>query len=582
MIAALFYLQFHSFKNRLLSRFKRLRQPKYLFGAIVGGLYFYWFVFGNLMRARRGAPIPTSGLADQPLLVESIAALGLFLLVVVGWLWGKDRAALAFTEAEIAFLFPAPVSRRALINYKLLRSQLAVLFSALVFTMVIRRTSGGGNVVIRMIGWWVVLATLNLHFMGSSFVRTRLLDRGISNWKRRVGVLTIVALLVGGVVLWARQSFPPPPTLDLTNVEELISYVQQVLESGPVPYLLFPFEIVARPFLSTTWGSFLIALIPALLLMALHYWWVIRSNVAFEEASIEHSRKMADRIANMRANNWQPGAKAKKPKRAPFALKPVGPPMVALFWKNLISAGQGFSIRLWFMLIWVVVSGGFILSATVKSAGTGLGLGFFALMLLALSLVFGPQMLRNDLRQDLLVVDVLKMYPMRGRQLVLGQLLAPAAILTGVQWLLLLMAGILLSRISAKQEVSVLMRVGFGLGVALLCPLINMVLLVIPNAAVLLLPAWFHTKEAPQAIEATGQRLILVIGQMLILMAALLPPAAMATLVFWIINSFLGLSVAVLVAAVAAGAVLAVELYFAIRWLGGLFERFDLSAELAA
>ena len=31
----------------------------------------------------------------------------------------SDRGALAFTEAEIQFLFPAPLSRRQLIHYKL-------------------------------------------------------------------------------------------------------------------------------------------------------------------------------------------------------------------------------------------------------------------------------------------------------------------------------------------------------------------------------------------------------------------------------------------------------------------------------
>ena len=45
MIAALFYLQYQSFYNRLVSRFKRLKQPKYLIGAIVGGLYFYFYFF---------------------------------------------------------------------------------------------------------------------------------------------------------------------------------------------------------------------------------------------------------------------------------------------------------------------------------------------------------------------------------------------------------------------------------------------------------------------------------------------------------------------------------------------------------
>ena len=37
MIAALLYLQYHTVRNRLVTRFKRLKQPKYLVGAIVGG-----------------------------------------------------------------------------------------------------------------------------------------------------------------------------------------------------------------------------------------------------------------------------------------------------------------------------------------------------------------------------------------------------------------------------------------------------------------------------------------------------------------------------------------------------------------
>ena len=49
-------------------------------------------------------------------------------------------------------------------------------------------------------------------------------------------------------------------------------------------------------------------------------------------------------------------------------------------------------------------------------------------------------MLRNDLRQDLPASDVLKMFPMPGWQVVLGEVMAPAAILVGVQWLLLLVA----------------------------------------------------------------------------------------------------------------------------------------------
>ena len=53
MIAALFYLQYHSTRNRLVTRFKRLQQPKYLIGAIAGGLYFYFYFIRYLFLDRK-------------------------------------------------------------------------------------------------------------------------------------------------------------------------------------------------------------------------------------------------------------------------------------------------------------------------------------------------------------------------------------------------------------------------------------------------------------------------------------------------------------------------------------------------
>ncbi len=40
MFSALLFLQVQSFKNRLWQRLRRLRSPRYLFGALIGGLYF--------------------------------------------------------------------------------------------------------------------------------------------------------------------------------------------------------------------------------------------------------------------------------------------------------------------------------------------------------------------------------------------------------------------------------------------------------------------------------------------------------------------------------------------------------------
>src|SRR5437899_7595861 len=97
------------------------------------------------------------------------------------------------------------------------------------------RFGGGGAAWIRALGWWVVLSTLNLHFLGSSFARTMLLERGISNWLRRVGILALVLGAAGSVIFWARSTMP---RLDLAQVEDLSSikeYLQKLLESGPAP-----------------------------------------------------------------------------------------------------------------------------------------------------------------------------------------------------------------------------------------------------------------------------------------------------------------------------------------------------------
>ena len=125
MIAALLYLQYHTFRNRLVSRFKRLKQPKYLFGAIVGGLYFYFYFFRYLFHGFGGRPAVNLAVSPEHLqLFELVGALALFVIVLLAWIIPHERAALTFTEAEVAFLFPAPVTRRTLIHFKLLRSQL--------------------------------------------------------------------------------------------------------------------------------------------------------------------------------------------------------------------------------------------------------------------------------------------------------------------------------------------------------------------------------------------------------------------------------------------------------------------------
>ena len=562
-------------------RIKRLKQPKYLVGGVVGGLYFYWYFFRTFLGAPRGAQaVPLLASPENLALYESIGALVLLTLGLLAWVIPHQRAALTFTEAEVAFLFPAPISRRGLIHFKLLRSQTAILFTTLLLTLVTNRL--GGKVWIHMAGWWLMLSTLNLHFLGSSFALTKLLDRGITNWQRRLGILALLLALAGVVFVWARQTLP---AFDLTRFEDweaIRDYAQQVLTAGPLPYLLYPVRLVVRPYLALNTLAFVYALGPALLLLLLHYGWVVRSDVAFEEASVEASKKLAEKVAAVRAGNWQAAQKPPRRKRPPFRLRPTGSPAIALLWKNLISAGQAFTLRVWLsMAVFAVVSS---VALGQASGGSGLrqALGMIAAVLMLWSLLIGPQFLRQDFRQDLALADILKTYPVRGWQLALGELLAPTAALTGLQWALLILVFGLFSQ-PAAASLGWPSWLGMGFGAALIIPMLNLITLQIPNGAALLFPAWFQAaKGGGVGIEVTGQRLIFMIGQMLVFVVALTPAAALFAGVFFLVKMLLSMAIAIPLASIAAAIVLGAEAAAGVALLGWLFNRFDVSAETAA
>jgi hypothetical protein len=356
-----------------------------------------------------------------------------------------------------------------------------------------------------------------------------------------------------------------------------MDYAQRVLTAGPALYLLYPFRLVVRPFLAPDAAAFFGVLTPALLLFLLHYLWVIYSDVAFEEASVEASQKLAVRIAAMRSGNWRGAKKNQKARRPWFKLAATGPPVTALLWKNLIGVGQVVSVRLWIILTVVVV----VVGVSLGNSRTGQNLSFLAAILVATalgySLLLGPQLLRLDFRQDLPLADILKTFPLRGWQIALGEILAPVAVLAACQWLLLLVGAGLVFYLPGKQMALFL---AIALGAAFLLPVLDLLVLLIPNAAVLLFPSWIQTgKDSPRGIETTGQRLIFAVGQLFVLLLALLPAAIAFTVVFFLMKLALGYAAAVPFAALAATIILGVEAGFGVMLLGKLFERFDVTEE---
>ncbi|MGA2053574.1 MAG: hypothetical protein ABSH19_09700, partial [Opitutales bacterium] len=161
---------------------------------------------------------------------------------------------------------------------------------------------------------------------------------------------------------------------------------------------------------------------------------------------------------------------------------------------------------------------------------------------------------------------------------VLGELLAPLAILVSLQWMLIMLAAMLF--VDKDGALTTSLRFGAGLGAALLAPALDLIVLLVGNAAALLLPGWARfNKDAPRGIENIGQSIIFAIGQLLVLSATLLPAGLLFAGVYAVISYLFGAALALPPAALVAALVLFAEAAGAIYFLGGAFERFDVAAE---
>jgi hypothetical protein len=204
-----------------------------------------------------------------------------------------------------------------------------------------------------------------------------------------------------------------------------------------------------------------------------------------------------------------------------------------------------------------------------------------SLPLAAMAVLVGPQMMRNDLRQDLSRLPLLKMWPLRGAVLIRGEVLAPTVVVTAVAWLLLLVAvafGAGLRPGSREAMAFGAQRASVFAAAFVLAPAVILAQVVVQNGLAVLFPAWVAVGASrARGIDAMGQRLLMLAGLLLTLLVSLLPgalaAAAVAFLVYQMTGAILILAPAIIVAAVVIG-----QCWLAIEGLGRVLERTDPSA----
>jgi len=568
MIGTFAYLTWCSVRNRVLRQLRQLRSPRYL-AALLLGLAYLWFAVMQQRTTVANGPAP-----DQEV-VELIGALALIGAVAWSWIFGVERRVLAFTPAEVTFLFSGPVSRTGLIQFKLLRGQLLILFNALLWTLILSRERFGVSAWLRVISIWVLLTTLSFHRLGASFVRTSLSEHGRLGARHRVLSLLVLGTMVVALVWTVADVLPEVMGAREAGIQSFLSALVQAAQHPVAQAITYPFRIMIRPLAAHTLDEWLARLWPAFAMLALHYIWVIRADTAFEETAAEVSLRRAQ--ARAERDNVAGVPSRTRPATAPLIrLSPTGWPAGAILWKNLVSVTRTRRVR---NAALTLALGGLIVSALSFDPDNSMAeiAGWLAVTWTGLMVVTGPQYVRNDLRGDLLKLDLLRSYPLRGRSVVLAEAAASTVMLTVIQWGLLGIGYLAFlgnrSMVPDLEERTALLAASL-----VVLPAINLLSMLIQNGVALLYPAWVRLGSGRAAgVEALGQNLLMVIAFLALLSLTLALPVTIGGGLYLVL--FPSLQNWALVPGIAAGlGVVTFEAACLVDWLGGVFERTDPAA----
>lgn len=555
---AFLYLSFTSAKNRIWFQVRRLRNPRYIAALVLAGVYLWGFLvrptntgFGAMLLTQPG---------------EVVATLFIAINLASTWIFGSDRLALAFTQAELSMLFPAPLSRRALIGYKLYRAQIAVLINALIWVFVLRR---GGTALpgpMRAIGIWLLFSTLNLHRLGAALVRASTREHGTAGVKRNavsIAFFVVVAALVAAGLIEQRDKLSA-----ISGLGDFFTTIGAVLSTGPASIGLLPFRYIVAPAFTRSVSAWFVALGPALIILALHLFWVLRTDAAFEDAAIEASATRSRRLEAFRNRR---GWSSPKPKAATstIALASGGHPAVAIFWKNMLCLRRTIQWPLFIAPLAMSIAGG--MAASEGFSDVPVFIATTCLAFCASMLVFGGRMIRNDLRHDMANLPLLKSIPLGARDLIVAEVASSALPMAALQLTLVIVA-FFASLGSNRVPMDMNVREAIVAASPFAVLALNGALQTIQNGLAVLFPAWMRLGSTVNTgVEMLGQNLMVTIANLFSLALALVVPVLIAFV--GVRYLFLTGVLAIAATIIFASAVLALETFGVIHLISSSFAK---------
>lgn len=392
----------------------------FLFGFALFG---FW-IFSVLVSARYQRPDMENVRSVGPLML-----LGICLLTALTSVGDK---AVAFTPGEVDFLFPGPFTRRQLLLYKLGKSSLAALLTALLLSFALLRYAGS---------WAAAFAGVFLILLFVQFLSTTLVligqtvsERAYTRGRQIVMIVVIGAAVLGLRGVLARHALTGPERIDLLEV------MRQFARSHWGTILLAPFAVFTRALTASGTAELvkcgLEAALVDLLLLAV----VVKLDANYLEAAAGATQRRYERLRRMRAGSLMSIGAGKTGRRRlpqPPFLWGAGP----VAWRQLTGALRSSRGLLLVLVLLALIAGPIFVAARATPARSPQSSDapiFTALFsTLAWLSVMLASLLRFDFRADLDAMETVKTLPLRPWAVAAGQLVAPTVVLTAIHLLLI-------------------------------------------------------------------------------------------------------------------------------------------------
>jgi hypothetical protein len=278
-IALLTLLGLH-YRGRVRHSLRGVRTPRGLVFLVLGIVVLSSWLGPALYRALRMPRADT----QMVRIIAPFAILG-FCLSNLFASFGEN--AIAFTGAEVDFLFPGPFTRRTLLGYKILKTALGTAITSLIFSVLLLRYSRSW--IACFVGIWLTVQFMQLFAMAVTMVGQTIGERAYSGARRAV-LIAAAALGIIAVVPALAANLHSKPLELLTRVHATIA--GRVLLA---PFDVFARTITARPPDLPNWAT--LALLIDLLMLAI----VIGLDANYLETAAMVSQRRYERRQRARA-----------------------------------------------------------------------------------------------------------------------------------------------------------------------------------------------------------------------------------------------------------------------------------------